>query len=162
MERCLSEEALLLVHGEEGSENDRAHLDGCLSCARRYRRLANELDEIVAALKQPAPSLTASRRFSYFGRRWSLAAAAIMLAFLCGRLTNFGVSNPSSVSLEQLSDLDSAGWVEPSIQWLEANNAGIAAPASYGLYIDDLIAQDESDQNPGAAEVNGDADSDEL
>jgi hypothetical protein len=162
MERCLSEEALLLVHGEEGSENDRAHLDGCLSCARRYRRLANELDEIVAALKQPPPSLTASRRFSYSGRRWSLAAAAIILAFLCGRLTNFGVSNQSRVSLEQPADPDSAGQVEPSIQWLEANNAGIAAPASYGLYIDDLIAQDESDQNPGAADVNGDADSDDL
>ncbi len=162
MERCLSEEALLLVHGEEGSESERAHLDGCLSCARRYRRLAHEHDEIVAALKQPAPPLTASRRFSYSGRRWSLAAAAIVLAFLCGRLTNFGVSNPSSVSLEQPSDPDSAGQVEQSIQWLEANNAGIAAPASYGLYIDDLMGQDESDQNLVAAEVNGEADSDNL
>ncbi len=162
MERCLSEEALLLVHGEEGSESDRAHLDGCLSCARRYRRLANELDEIVAALKQPAPLLTASRRFSYSGRRWSLAAAAIVLAFLCGRLTNFGVNNASRVSLEQPSAPDSAGQVESPIQWLEANNAGIAAPTSYGLYIDDLMAQDESDQNLVAAEVNGDADSDEL
>ncbi len=162
MERCLSEEALLLVHGEEGSENDRAHLDGCLSCARRYRRLANELDEIVAALKQPAPPLSASRRFSYSGRRWSLAAAAIVLAFLCGRLTNFGVNNQSRVSLEQPSAPDSAGEVEPSIQWLEASNAGIAAPASYGLYIDDLVAQDESDQDPVDTEGNGDADSDEL
>lgn len=166
MERCLSEEALLLVHGEEGSESDRAHLDGCLTCARRYRLLANELDEIVAALKQPAPPLTASRiasrRFSYSGRQWSLAAAAIVLAFLCGRLTNLGMSNQSSVSLEQPSDPDSTGWVEPSIQWLEASNVGIAAPASYGLYIDDLVAQDESDQDPVAAEVNGDADSDDL
>jgi hypothetical protein len=162
MERCLSEKTLLLLHGEEGSESDRAHRESCLSCARRYRRLANELGEIVAALKQPAPPLSLRHRFTYSGRRWSLAAAAIVLAFLCGRLTNFGVSNPSSVSLEQPSDPDSAGQVEPSIQWLEANNAGIAAPTSYGLYIDDLMAQDESDQNLVAAEVNGGADSDEL
>ncbi len=162
MERCLSEEALLLAHGAEGSESDRAHLDGCLSCTRRYRLLTNELDEIVAALKQPAPRLTASRRFSYSGLRWSLAAAAIMLAFVCGRLTNFEVNNQSSVSLEQPSDPDSAGWVEPSIQWLEANNTGISAPAAYGLYINDLMAQDESDPNLVAGEANGEVDSDEL
>ncbi len=162
MERCLSDKTLLLFNGEEGSESDRAHLEICLSCARRYRRLANELGEIVAALKQPAPPLIAPRRFSYSGLRWSLAAAAIVLAFLCGRLTNFGVNNQSRVSLEQPSDSDSAGQVEPSIQWLEANNAGIDGPASYGLYIDDLMPQDESDQNPVAAEINVDADSDEL
>ncbi len=162
MERCLSDKTLLLLHGEEGSESDRAHLESCLSCARRYRRLADELGEIVAVLKQPAPPLTARHRSMYSGLRWSLAAAAIVLAFLCGRLTNFGLSNQSRVSLEQLADPDSAEQVEPSIQWLEANNAGIAAPASYGLYLDDLMAQDESDQNPVAAEANGDADSDEL
>lgn len=162
MERCLSDKTLLLLHGEEGSGSDRAHLDGCLSCARRYRRLASELGEIVAALKQPAPPLSLRHRVSYSGLRWSLAAAAIVLAFLSGRLTNFAVSNQSRVSLEQLSDPDSAGQVEPSTQWLEANNAGIAAPASYGLYIDDLMAQDESDQILVAAEGNGDADSEEL
>jgi hypothetical protein len=91
-----------------------------------------------------------------------LAAAAIVLAFLCGRMTAFGVDGQSGVSFEQPAEPDSAEQGEPSIQWLEASNAGIATPSSYGLYIDDLLAQDELDQNPVVAAGNGEADSDEL
>jgi hypothetical protein len=162
MQRCLSEKALVLLHSDEGSESDRAHLETCLSCARRYRELSNELGTIVAALKQPPPPLIPRHRFAYPRLGWSLAAAAIVLAFLCGRLTAFGVGSQSGVSFEPSSEPDSAEQVEPSIQWLEANNAGIAAPVSYGLYIDDLLTQDDPDQNPVIAAGSGDADSDEL
>lgn len=162
MERCLSEEALVLLHSGEGSESDRAHLESCLSCARQYRELSNQLGTIVAALKQPPPPLIPRHRFAYPRLGWSLAAAAMVLAFVCGRMTAFGVEGQSGVSFEQPLEPDSAEQVEPSIQWLEANNAGIAAPVSYGLYIDDLLAQDEPDQNPVVAASDGEADSDEL
>ncbi len=162
MERCLSEKALVLLHSGEGAESDRAHLESCLSCARRYRGLSDQLGTIVAALKQPPPPLIARHRFTYPRLGWSLAAAAIVLAFVCGRLTAFDVGNQSAASLEQPSEPDSADQGEPSIPWEEASNAGIATPVSYGLYIDDLLAQDEPDQNPVVAAANVEADSDEY
>jgi len=162
MERCLSEKALVLLHSDEGSESDRAHLESCLSCARRYRELSNELGTIVAALKQPPPPLIPRHRFAYPRLGWSLAAAAMVLAFVCGRMTAFGVGSQSGVGFEPSAEPDSAEQGEPSIAWVEASNAGIAAPASYGLYIDDLLAQDEPDQNPVIAAGDEEADSGEL
>ncbi len=161
MERCLSEKALVLLHSGEGSQGDRAHVESCLSCARRYRALSDQLGTIVATLRQPQPAMLQGRRFAYPRLGWSLAAAAVILAFVCGRLTAFGVGDQNAVGLEQLSELDSTDQGAPSVAWEEASNAGIASPVSYGLYIDDLMAQDEPDQNPVVAAANVDADSDE-
>ena len=47
MRRRLSEKTLVLLHSGEGAANDRAHLEGCLSCTRRYRQLSSDLGEIV-------------------------------------------------------------------------------------------------------------------
>ncbi len=165
MRRCLSEKTLVLLHSGEGAANDRAHLECCLSCARRYRQLSSELGEIVTALKQPAPASSARRRFTYSGLpysglRWSLAAAAIVLAFVGGRLTVPGVADQDLVGAEQAWDPDSSGQLEPAIQSVLAN--GIHAPGSYGLYIDNLLTQDESDQNLVVADGNEEADAGEL
>jgi|SRR5271156_2680725 hypothetical protein len=162
MKSCLSEKALVLLHGDEGSEGDRAHLESCLSCARRYRELSTELTTIVAALKQQPPPLSRRSRPSYSRMGWSLAAAAIVMAFLCGRITAFGVSGKGGVSVEVPGDPDSIDSSDPSIQWMEARNTAVDNPASYALYINELLAQDDSDQNSVVAEGNGDADSDEM
>jgi len=162
MERCLSENTLVLLHSGEGSETDRAHLESCLSCARRYRRLSNQLSTIVAVLKQSPPPPAPRYRFAYSRLGWSLAAAAMALAFVCGRLTAFGVGNQGSVIIEQSSEPDSVEEGEPSIPWVEASNTGIATPASYGIYIEGLLAQDEPDQYPVVAVGNGESGWDEF
>jgi len=162
MESCLSERSLVLLHSGDGTHADRVHLETCLSCARRYRELSADLESIVTVLKQPPPAPTRRERWAYPRWGWSLAAAAIVLAFVCGRLTAFGVSSPAGVNLES-ADPDSADPGDTTIQWQEARNA-IGTPASYGLYIDGLLSQDEPDQNVVASEGNegnGEADSDE-
>jgi len=45
---------------------------------------------------------------------------------------------------------------------LEASNAGIGEPASYAIYIEDLLAQDDPDDNPVIAADDANADADEL
>jgi len=91
-----------------------------------------------------------------------LAAAAIVLAFVGGRLTVPGVTDQDLAGPEQAWDPDSSGQIEPAIQSGLANGSAIQAPGSYGLYIDNLITEDESDQNLVVADGNGEADSDEL
>ena len=162
MRRCLSEKTLVLLHSGEGAANDRAHLEGCLSCTRRYRQLSSDLGEIVTALKQPAPASNVQRRFTYSGLRWSLAAAAIVLAFVGGRLTVPGMTEQDLAGAEQAWDPDSSGQIEPAMQSGLANGSAIHAPGSYGLHIDNLLTQDEPDQNLVVADGNREADSDEL
>jgi hypothetical protein len=162
MKTCLSERSLILLHSGDGTEADRIHIETCLSCARQYRELSVALESIVTVLKQPPPAAAHRGRWAYPRWGWSLAAAAIVLAFVCGRLTAFGVASPVGVNLESV-DHDSADPGDTTTEWQEANNAG--TPASYGLYIDGLLSQDEPDQNAavaeGSAEGNGEADSDE-
>jgi hypothetical protein len=54
MKRCLSERTLWLVHEGAARERDLAHLEGCLDCSARYRRLDEELGEITRALRDQA------------------------------------------------------------------------------------------------------------
>ena len=168
MKRCLSEKSLVLLHSGEGSASDRAHLEGCLSCTRRYRQLCSDLGEIVAALKQPAPALRPRRRFTYSvlrwpelgwsGLGWSLAAAVIVLAFVCGRITSRSVADRGLAGPAESMEADSAEQADPFIQTAMANGPAINTPGYYGLYIDDLMTQDEPDQNLAVVD---EADSDE-
>jgi len=165
MERCLSEKALVLFHSGEGSASDRAHLESCLSCARRYRQLSNQLGTIVAALKQPPPPVTQRYRFATSRLGWSLAAAAMVLAFVGGRITASGVGSQGVVDFEQFEQSAEPDSGEPSdfsSPLLEASNAGIGEPASYAIYIEDLLAQDDPDDNPVIAADDANADADEL
>ena len=75
MKRCLSERAVWLAHEGAARKRDLAHLESCLDCAARYRRLEADLGEITQALRDHvSPTGRAARRAP---RRW-LAAAAIV------------------------------------------------------------------------------------
>src|SRR5262245_44318905 len=82
MKNCLSEKALLLLHDGEGSVAERAHLESCLNCARRYRLLADEIKEVVTILRQPPPPHPPRRLLVDSWVRWSLAAALVAASFL--------------------------------------------------------------------------------
>ena len=159
MKNCLSDNALVALDSDDGSEKERDHLESCLNCARRYRELSSDLETIVAVLKQPAPALIQRPRLISPRLGWSLAAAAIVLAFVCGRITAFG-GNGAADAVSP-SAYDSADSSESPIQWQEASNSAVG-PASFALYISDLLAQDEGDQNSIIAGGNGEADSDEM
>jgi len=162
MKRCLSEKALLLLHSGEGSESDRAHLEGCLICARRYRQLAADLGEIIAALKRAAPESTIRERTTYSGLRWSWAIAAIVVAFLGGKITDLGVFHRSGASVGTVSGSSSEAEADFATGPVVSNDGGIDTPASFGLYVDELISQEDNDQDLMAAPGNEDADTSGL
>jgi hypothetical protein len=156
MKNCLSERTLLLVHDGEGSLAERAHLESCLNCARRYRQIVDDIKEVVTILKQPPPTNASRAPRMHSWVRWSLAAAVVALAFLLGRMTTAGVLGGSSFHARATSGTRVASADRPSA---DAN-----AP-TYALYIDSLIgSQDEAD--PGQLEVvdawETDSDSDGL
>ena len=75
MKRCLSERTLWLIREGAAREQDAAHLEGCLDCTARYRRLDDDLGEITRALRDhPSPIGRAARRVR---RRWITAAAVV-------------------------------------------------------------------------------------
>ena len=158
MKNCLTERTLLLLHDGEGSGAERAHLESCLNCARRYRVLVDDIKEIVTILKQPPPPHAPRATLMHSWVRWSLAAAVVAVAFLLGRMTTAGVLGSSSFRASAASGLGVASAGGPI-----AGATGIAP--SYALYIDSLIgSQDEAD--PGQMAVvdawETDSDSDGL
>jgi hypothetical protein len=158
MKNCLSEKTLLLLHDGEGSVAERAHLESCLNCARRYRLLADDIKEVVTILKQPPPTHAVPGPRMYAWMRWSLAAAVVAVAFLLGRMTTAGVLGGSSFHARATSRTRLASADRPI-----AGANGIAP--TYARYIDNLIdSQDEAD--PGQMGVvdawETDSDSDGL
>lgn len=81
MSRCLDEQPMLLLYYGEGTEAERGHLTACLRCAARAHRLAQQLETIGTALRQPrqATSTFASRR-----SRKRMVVAAGLAAALAG------------------------------------------------------------------------------
>jgi len=158
MKICLSEKTLLLLHDGEGSAAERAHLESCLNCARRYRVLVDDIKEIVTILKQPPPPHAPRATLMHSWVRWSLAAAVVAVAFLLGRMTTGGVLGGSSFHARATSGIRVAS-ADRSIA-----GANSIAP-TYALYIDNLIgSQDEADPGRmGVADTwETDSDSDGL
>ena len=156
MKNCLSEKTLLLLHDGEGSVAERAHLEGCLNCARRYRLLADDIKEVVTILKQPPPPHAPRATLMHSWVRWSLAAAVVAVAFLLGRMTTAGVLRGSSFHARATSGTRVAS-ADRSI----AGANGIAP--TYALYIDTLIgSQDEADTGQIEAVDSWGPDSDGL
>ena len=153
MNNCLSERTLLLLHDGEGSVAERAHLESCLNCARRYRLLVDDIKEVVTILKQPPPThASPSRMYSWV--RWSLAAAVVTIAFLLGRMTTAGVPGGSSFHARAAS-----GSRVASADRAIAGANGIAP--IYALYLDSLIgSQDEADPGQTGVADAGETDSD--
>jgi hypothetical protein len=145
MKNCLSERTLLLLHDGEGSVAERAHLESCLNCARRYRVLVDDIKEVVTILKQPPPTYTSRKPPVYSWVRWSLAAAVIAVAFLLGRMTTAGVLQGFSLHARAASGTRVASADHPI-----AGANGIAP--TYALYIDSLIGSPE-EADPGQMEV---------
>ena len=151
MKNCLNEKTLLLLHDGEGSAEERAHLESCLNCARRYRQLTDDIKDVVSILKQPPPPMV-RKPAAYSGLRWSLAAGVVMGAFLLGRMTTAGMlgSHATARSSQQLA-------AAPQ----QASETSVGP--SYGLYIDNLIGQeDDTDANQVAVEDSWNTDSDGL
>lgn len=151
MKNCLNEDTLQLLHDGEGSSEERAHLESCLNCARRFRLLADDIDDVISVLKQPPPP-TARKSPAYSGLRWSLAAAVVMGAFLLGRMTTAGTLNfhLHARSSDQLASAKQ-----------QVAQAGVGP--SYGLYIENLIGQeDDADANQVAVGDSWNSDSDGL
>ncbi|HUY18711.1 MAG TPA: hypothetical protein VMV15_05750 [Candidatus Binataceae bacterium] len=156
MNRCLSERVLLMLHDGEELRRERQHLEQCADCDRRYRRLDDDLAGIVAVLNQPAPAQHWAPRVSGHQARMGFAFAALVAAFLCGRLTTGnvggqpGASQPAAAPV--MVALDSSASV----------SGALVTPASYALYVDDLLSPDDSDSNIDLPADNGAQDSDDF
>jgi len=57
MSRCLGERSLWRLSEGEGSREERAHVDFCLICTGRLRRLEHDLQHLQSALSGPPPPL---------------------------------------------------------------------------------------------------------
>ena len=157
MKNCLSERTLLLLHDGEGSVAERAHLESCLNCARRYRLLVDDIKEVVTILKQPPPTHASRGPRMYSWVRWSLAAAVVTVAFLLGRMTTAGVLGSSSFHAARAASGTRVGSADRAI----AGANGIAP--SFALYIDSLISsQDEADLGQTEVVDSAETDSDGL
>jgi len=141
-----------MVHAGDGSNEARTHLEGCLSCARKYRGLQSDMETLIAALRQPRPHSLRPRGLSLTspwprGLAWSLAASAIVAAFVCGRVT--GVAAPAiairpAFSSTVASVPSSPRTPETKVAMSDSDDS--EAPAAYGLYIDNLMGSDAGDQ----------------
>lgn len=56
MRRCLSENILLRLAAGDGSATQRAHLEECPSCTRRYEHLTQHLAVVEQVLREPPPA----------------------------------------------------------------------------------------------------------
>lgn len=145
MNRCLSDKVLLMLHEGEELAREREHLERCSDCDRRYQRLVNELTEIVTILNEPVPVQHRAPRITGQRVRLGLAFAAVVIAFLCGRLTVGTIGGQLSKSEPAVTPMvvsfddsgDSSGLV----------GGAIVTPASYGLYVDDLMSADDNDSS---------------
>jgi hypothetical protein len=160
MRRCLNEKELLMVHAGDGAVSEREHLECCLSCARRYRELQADMEKLVTALRHP-PVAQKARHSSGGGMlwprgiRWALAASVVLAAFAGGRMS--GLSGIRAAASASGTSRDAASG-QVAMADVRADT-----PAGYGLYIDDLVGPDSSDQDqptdsPGY--VDGQLDSD--
>jgi hypothetical protein len=151
MKNCLNERTLLLLHDGEGSVEERAHIESCLNCARRYRQLTDEIKDVVSILKHTHPPVT-RKPAALSPLRWSLAAGLVMGAFLLGRMTTAGMLR-SGVSANSSQQVASA----------QPQAGDTAVGPAYGLYIDNLIGpDDDADGTQVAAGETWNSDSDGL
>jgi hypothetical protein len=162
MKRCLNEKELVAVHAGDGSGEARTHLESCLSCARKYRELHSDMEMLIAVLRQPRPrsvrpaGLTLTSPWPR-GLGWSLAASAMVAAFVCGRATRvtvpgIAVHPPVSTTAASVPSSPRTSVTQVAM----ADNNGTEAPAAYGLYIDDLMGSDVGDQGQTADEQDTD------
>jgi hypothetical protein len=153
MRDCLNEKTLLLLYDGEGSPEDREHVDSCLNCARRYRQLGDDLKHIVSALKQAPPRKLAVAAAPRRWVRWSMAAAAVGLAFLVGRVTTARMYAGSELYAQQQQGRHVAALDQEY-------TARDETATTYGLYVDTLILlPDETEQEQTIADESWESES---
>jgi hypothetical protein len=82
MSRCLSDEALMGVLADLGTEADLTHLASCATCAARRRKISGEMDRIrQVLLTTPEPLRRTAPR-----PQWSVVAVAGLTAVAVGAL----------------------------------------------------------------------------
>lgn len=139
MDKCLSDKALSALYTGDGGEADHRHLETCLNCVRRYRRIARDVETIVGALRQSAGREAGSHRRTHHARwRWGLAAAAVLVAFAIGRFTSFTPARSDSspqIAAEMLSNDDAPV--------MEASAGSQLTTANFALYMEDLLTPDD-------------------
>ncbi|HZP42845.1 MAG TPA: hypothetical protein VFD84_15235 [Candidatus Binatia bacterium] len=79
MTACLDDRALFRLHDGDGSAAERAHVDACDDCARRYRTLVDDV-ELLARVVRDGPPPLAARRPVLAGGAWLIPALAVAAA----------------------------------------------------------------------------------
>lgn len=131
MKDCLSEQALLDQYLGEGSKSAGGHLKSCAVCAKRYRRLRQDMEAISTAIRMPHRR---SARGSRFGNRIVALAmaggvAVLVVAWLTWHQTQ--VSGPGDISGSGAALVDRQVSAEGSLQI--ASNSSV--PVSYVSYL---------------------------
>ncbi len=156
MNRRLSDRALLMLHEGGGRDDERRHLEHCADCDARYQRLVAELGEIVAILDGPVPVERRMPDIADTNLRWAMAAAILVLAFIGGRLTSGVIGLPRGHQEQALAQSGVAS------QASQLATAAAFTPASYGLYVDDLMSSEGNGPNPDTAGDDETADADDF
>jgi hypothetical protein len=161
MNDCLSEEALLAQFFGEGSTGTAAHLATCAACARRYRHLRQDMQEITAALRAVPPA-TAVSRWQFKGHLVAAGLAAAISVFVAGWFTGSRTSLPLShgnllvARTEPIRKVRVPLAVESETPAHSADEmkAGAPIPASYASYVEEAFASDEDGCSQGDAAFN--------
>ena len=84
MRGCLRDRTLLSLYEGGGRHVHRAHLQACVACATRYRKLVHDLQVLRQVLREPPPRPALPQRPLALRIRWKpvAAALAVTLAFV--------------------------------------------------------------------------------
>ena len=80
MSRCLRDRTLWKLSEGEGTPVERAHVEACPVCARRYQRLGRDLDVLRQVLHEAPPLQAVPQRTRGLRVRWLTVAAVLALA----------------------------------------------------------------------------------
>lgn len=77
MKGCFQDRTLLSLYEGEGTQAQRAHLESCEACAKRYERLVRDLELIGQVLREgPPPQVSYTDPYLLY-KRWIPVAAAL-------------------------------------------------------------------------------------
>jgi hypothetical protein len=100
MTRCLQDKALFLLSEGEANEEQRAHLQRCQICSKRYAEIKQDLRLITHTLQQKPPPLPLAPEWPIFYRSLPIAAGVLLaLALVLGDSRLWRANAPSEQAL---------------------------------------------------------------
>ena len=100
MSRCLEDKALFLLSEGEANEEQRAHLQRCQICSKRYYDIKQDLRLITHTLQQKPPPLPLAPEWPVFYRSLPIAAGVLLaLALVLGDSRLWWAHSPSEQAL---------------------------------------------------------------